>query len=94
MEDLILSTGFKFMYNLLVIFFPPLMYKLLVIFMYKLHILFSAPKLPTSMMTYDSYPMGVWLLEATVDMVSMAFTSGQSHLSPHVLEQSQSTQEL
>jgi hypothetical protein len=47
------------MYNLLVIFFPPLMYKLLVIFMYKLHIIFSAPKLPTSMMTYDSYPMGV-----------------------------------
>jgi hypothetical protein len=25
----------------------------------ELHILFSAPKLPTSMMTYDSYPMGV-----------------------------------
>jgi hypothetical protein len=39
--------------------FPPLMYKLLVIFTYKLHILFSAPKLPTSMMTYNSYPMGV-----------------------------------
>jgi hypothetical protein len=47
------------MYNLLVIFFPPLMYKFLVIFIYKLHILFSAPKLSTSMMTYDSYPMGV-----------------------------------
>jgi hypothetical protein len=59
MEDLISSAGFEFMYNLLVIFFPPLMYKLLVIFMYKLYILFSAPKLPTFMMTYGSYPMGV-----------------------------------
>jgi hypothetical protein len=59
MEDLISLTGFKFMYNLLVIFLPPLMYKLLVIFMYKLHILFSAPKLPTSMMTYSNYLMGV-----------------------------------
>jgi hypothetical protein len=39
--------------------FPPLMYKLLVIFMYKLHILFSAPKLLTSMMTYSNYPIGV-----------------------------------
>jgi hypothetical protein len=47
------------MYNLLVIFLPPLMYKLLVIFMYKLHILFSATKLPTYMMTYGNYPMGV-----------------------------------
>jgi hypothetical protein len=54
-----LLTGFEFMYNLLVIFFPPLMYKLLVIFMYKLHIIFSAPKLSTSMMTYDIYLMGV-----------------------------------
>jgi hypothetical protein len=59
MEDLISLTGFEFMYNLLVISFPPLMYKLLVIIMYKLHILFSAPKLPTSMITYNSYPMGV-----------------------------------
>jgi hypothetical protein len=59
MEDLISSTSFEFMYNLLVIFFPPLMYKLLVIFMYNLDILFSAPKLTTSMMTYGSYPMGV-----------------------------------
>jgi hypothetical protein len=25
----------------------------------ELHVLFSAPKLPTSMMTYGSYPMGV-----------------------------------
>jgi hypothetical protein len=58
MENLILLTGFEFMYNLLVIFFPLLMYKLLVIFMYKLHILFSAPKLPTSMMTYGRYSYG------------------------------------
>ena len=59
MEGLISLTGFEFMYNLIMIFFPPLMYKLLVIFMYKLHILFSAPKLLTSMMIYDNYPMGV-----------------------------------
>jgi hypothetical protein len=75
-------------------FFPPLIYKLLVIFMYKLHILFNAPKMRTSMMTYDSYPMGVLLLEAMVDMMSMAFASSQPHLRPHVLEQPQSTQEL
>jgi hypothetical protein len=54
--------------------------------MYKLHILFSAPKLPTSKMTYDSNPMGVWLLEAMVDMMSMDFASGQPHLRSHVLE--------
>jgi hypothetical protein len=59
MEDLISLTGFEFMYNLLVIFFSLLMYKLLIIFMYKLHILFSTPKLLTSMMTYGDYLMGV-----------------------------------
>jgi hypothetical protein len=59
MEGLISLTGFEFMYNLLMIFFPPLMYKLLVIFMYKHLILFSAPELPTSMMTYVNYLIGM-----------------------------------
>jgi hypothetical protein len=84
MENLISSTGFEFMYNLLVIFF--FSSYMLMVLVRLLHIIFSAPKLSTSMMTYDSYPMGVSLLEATVDTMSMAFASGQPHLRLHVLE--------
>jgi hypothetical protein len=56
MEDLISSTGFEFMYNLLVIFFLLLHVNgTCLLTSYPFH----APKLSTSMMTYDSYPMGV-----------------------------------